>query len=112
MEAKTLRRKRIRLGIRRKIRGTHAKPRLSIFRSNKVIYVQAVDDVNGRTLCSANSRGLTGNNLEVAKLTGKAVAEKLLSQNIDSIVFDRSGYLYHGRVRSLADGAREAGLKF
>jgi large subunit ribosomal protein L18 len=112
MDTKALRRKRIHLGIRKKIRGTSNKPRLSVFRSNKVIYVQAVDDIGNHTICAASSKGISGNKSEVAKQTGKQIAEKLLAMDIQTIVFDRSGYLYHGRVKSLADGAREAGLKF
>jgi large subunit ribosomal protein L18 len=112
MDAKALRRKRIHLGIRKKIRGSANKPRLSVFRSNKAIYVQAVDDINNHTLCSVSSNGLTGTNKEKAKQVGQQVAEKLKAQNIQTAVFDRSGYLYHGRVKALADGARETGLKF
>lgn len=112
MDAKGLRRKRIHLGIRKKIRGSEIKPRLSVFRSNKAIYVQAIDDIGNHTLCAASSKGLKGTNSEIAKQVGQQIADKLLAQNIQTIVFDRSGYLYHGRVKSLADGAREAGLKF
>ena len=110
------RRKRIHYRIRKKIRGSAQKPRLSIFRSNKQIYAQVIDDVSGTTIVSASSRdkdcSTTGSKSEIAKSVGKMLAERALSKNIDSVVFDRGGYLYHGRVKALADGAREGGLKF
>jgi large subunit ribosomal protein L18 len=114
MDIKVKRRKRIRLGIRRKIRGEAQKPRISIFRSNNNIYAQAIDDINGVTLASASSKTTKakGNKSEVAKEVGKALGQKLVDMNLSTAVFDRSGYLYHGRVKSLADGIREAGLKF
>ena len=107
-------RKRIQKRIRKKISGTSALPRLSIFRSNKEIYCQIIDDVNGVTLASASSmkNKKEGTKSDQAKVVGKEIAEKALAENISSVVFDRSGYLYHGRVKSLAEGAREAGLKF
>jgi len=112
------RRSRIRMRIRRKISGTAAKPRLAVYRSNRQIYVQAVDDLNGVTLFSASSREKevavkTGiSKSEQAKLVGKLLADKCREKGIEDAVFDRSGYKYHGRVKSLADAAREGGLKF
>ncbi|MBN9285064.1 MULTISPECIES: 50S ribosomal protein L18 [Flavobacterium] len=112
---KSERRQRIQFRIRKIVSGTAAKPRLSVFRSNKEIYAQIIDDVNGVTLVAASSRenGVTkGTNVETAAAVGKLIAEKALKAGIDTITFDRGGYLYHGRVKSLAEGAREAGLKF
>lgn len=111
------RRERIHRGIRHLITGTAQRPRLSVFRSNKEIYAQLIDDISGQTLVSANSRqkdlaGQTGNKSELAAVVGKAVAQKAVSLGIETCVFDRSGYLYHGRVKALAEGAREGGLKF
>jgi large subunit ribosomal protein L18 len=112
------RRSRIRMRIRKKIRGTAESPRLAVYRSNKQIYVQVVDDLNGVTLLSASSRekdvaSQTGiKKTEQAKLVGKLLAAKCREKGIGSVVFDRSGYKYHGRVKSLADAAREGGLKF
>ncbi|WP_350291037.1 50S ribosomal protein L18 [uncultured Croceitalea sp.] len=108
------------LRIRRRIRkissGTETRPRLSVFRSNKEIYAQLIDDVNGKTLVSASSRDkgidAKGTKTEVANAVGKAVAEKAKKAGIETVAFDRGGNLYHGRVKSLAEGAREAGLKF
>ncbi|MBO7522860.1 MAG: 50S ribosomal protein L18 [Bacteroidales bacterium] len=111
-------RTRIKYRIRKKVNGTVEKPRLSVFRSNKQIYVQAVDDVNGVTLVAASSKEKeiaekTGiNKVEQAKLVGQLIASKCKEKGIESVVFDRGGYMYHGRVKSLADGAREGGLKF
>ena len=112
---KSDRRQRIRFRIRKIISGTAAKPRLSVFRSNKEIYAQLIDDVNGVTLLAASSRekGVSkGTNVEVATAVGKLIAEKALKAGIDVVTFDRGGYLYHGRIQSLAEGARAAGLKF
>ncbi len=112
---KSTRRRRIKYGIRKKIKGTASRPRLSVFRSNKAIYCQAIDDINGLTLVSASSRDVDSSDnskTEVAKMVGKALGEKALAADITSVVFDRSGYLYHGRVKALADGARDAGLNF
>ena len=97
--------------------GSTSRPRLSVFRSNKEIYAQVVDDVTGKTISAASSRdkdisSAKGTKSEVATLVGKSVAEKALKAGVDTISFDRGGYLYHGRVKSLAEGAREAGLKF
>jgi large subunit ribosomal protein L18 len=110
------RRRKIRYRIRRKVNGTSACPRLSVYRSNKYIHCQLVDDISGHTLAYATSKeeGVpTGvPKIEQAKAVGKILAEKARSKNIETIVFDRSGYLYHGRVKALADAAREGGLKF
>ncbi|HEX2967817.1 MAG TPA: 50S ribosomal protein L18 [Bacteroidales bacterium] len=116
--SKLERRSRIRMRIRKKIKGTAESPRLAVYRSNKQIYVQVVDDLNGVTLLSASSRekdvaAQTGiKKTEQAKLVGKLLASKCKEKGIESVVFDRSGYKYHGRVKSLADAAREGGLKF
>lgn len=108
------RRLRIKRRIRKKISGTEAKPRLSVFRSNKQIYGQIIDDLNGKTLVSASSvkEDLKGNKVEQAQSIGKAVAEKAVAAGIKNVVFDRNGYLYHGRVKAFADAAREGGLEF
>jgi len=111
-------RKRRTYRVRNKIRGTSTRPRLSVFRSHKHIYAQVIDDLAGRTLVSANSRdkdlGLNGygGNKEAAAVVGKAIAERALAAGISEVAFDRGGYKYHGRVATLADAAREAGLKF
>ena len=112
---KSERRQRIQYRIRKIVSGTAARPRLSVFRSNKEIYAQLIDDVNGVTLLAASSREKEigkGTNVEVANAVGKLVAEKALKAGIDNVTFDRGGYLYHGRIKSLAEGARAAGLKF
>ncbi|MCH7534520.1 MAG: 50S ribosomal protein L18 [Bacteroidetes bacterium] len=113
---KTERRTRVRKRIRKVIKGSTECPRLSVYRSNKNIYAQLIDDVNGVTLANASTKGTKGadkgTNSERAVLVGKSIAEKALSAGISSVCFDRGGYLYHGRVKSLADGAREGGLKF
>ncbi|MFY8213179.1 MAG: 50S ribosomal protein L18 [Flavobacterium sp.] len=112
---KSERRQRIKFRIRKIVSGSAAKPRLSVFRSNKEIYAQLIDDVNGVTLLAASSREKEvgkGTNVEVANAVGKLVAEKALKAGIENVTFDRGGYLYHGRIQSLADGARTAGLKF
>jgi len=111
------RRIRIKNRIRKIVSGTEARPRLSVFRSNNEIYAQIVDDVSGRTISAASSRDkdintAKTNKTEAAALVGKALAEKALKAGVETISFDRGGYLYHGRVKSLAEGAREAGLKF
>lgn len=114
MLAKVQRRTKIKAGIRSRVFGTPERPRLSVFRSNKQIYAQVIDDVHGKTLAAASSKNLTDKmtNVEKSALVGKALAEKALQAGISAVVFDRNGYLYHGRVKSLADGAREGGLKF
>lgn len=112
---KDLRRLRIRKGLRKKISGTASRPRLSVFKSNTGIYAQLIDDIQGVTLASSSSRELTsakGTKTEVSKVVGQKLAEKAKDKGIAEVVFDRGGYLYHGRVKALADGAREGGLKF
>lgn len=101
--------------VRTKVSGTPECPRLSVFRSNKHIHVQVIDDINQTTLVSSSSLNLKlehGGNIDAAKLVGKDIAEKCLASNIETVVFDRGGYIYHGRVKALAEAAREAGLKF
>ena len=112
-------RRRIRYRIRAKVTGTAAKPRLAVFRSDKHIYAQAIDDGSGRTIAAASSldSGLKGQvkrggNVDAAKAVGGAIAARLKDKGIEDVVFDRGGYLYHGRIKALADAAREAGLKF
>ncbi|MBP6693957.1 MAG: 50S ribosomal protein L18 [Saprospiraceae bacterium] len=114
MNSKAYNRNRIHLRIRKRISGTSTKPRLSVFRSNKSIYCQLIDDINGVTLASASTKEfpLEGNKVEQSALIGKQIAEKAKNLKITTVVFDRSGYLYHGRVKALADGAREGGLQF
>ncbi len=113
---KTERRQRIKFRIRKIVNGTAATPRLSVFRSNKEIYAQLIDDVNGVTLAAASSRekgvDTKGTNVEIANAVGKLIGEKAVKAGIESVSFDRGGYLYHGRIKSLAEGARAAGLKF
>jgi len=114
MDNKSKRRKRIHQHIRRTVSGTAETPRLSVYRSNKEIYAQLIDDVNGQTLAAASSLGeeAKGTKVEISETVGKELAEKADSLGIKECVFDRSGYLYHGRVKALADGARAGGLKF
>jgi large subunit ribosomal protein L18 len=110
---KELRRNRIKLGIRHKISGTSDKPRLAVFRSNKQIYAQLIDDVNGVTLASASSLKLaTTTGVEQAKEVGIIIAKAATAKGVVTVKFDRGGYLYHGRVKALAEAAREGGLKF
>jgi large subunit ribosomal protein L18 len=108
------RRGRIHNRIRRKVKGTLARPRLCVYRSNKGIYCQVIDDLTGHTLAAANTlqEKLTGSKIEQAAAIGKLVAQKALAEGISTVVFDRGGYLYHGRVKAAADGAREGGLQF
>ncbi len=117
LDEKVVRRQKLRWRIRARVAGTARKPRLSVFRSNTDIYVQLIDDKTGTTLVSANSRmkdiaAFTGTKVEKSAMVGKTVAQKALALGIEHCVFDRGGYLYHGRVKSVADGAREGGLKF
>ena len=113
MISKIERRINIKTRIRGKISGTASRPRLSVFRSNKQIYAQLVDDLSGKTLAAASSKGIAeGTKSEIAAKVGKAIAEKAIAAGISEVVFDRNGYLFHGRVKSLADAAREVGLKF
>ncbi|GGF80637.1 MULTISPECIES: 50S ribosomal protein L18 [Wenyingzhuangia] len=114
--SKLERRQRIKRRIRKISVGTASKPRLSVFRSNKEIYAQLVDDNAGVTLVSVSSRDkeieAKGSKVEVAALVGKSIAEKAVAAGVEIVAFDRNGYLYHGRVKALAEAAREAGLKF
>ena len=106
--------------VRRKVRlaaGTSGRARLSVFRSSKHIYAQVIDDLKGSTVAAASSlekdmRGKTGANVDAAKAVGQLVARRAIEKGVDSVVFDRGGYLYHGRIKALADAAREGGLKF
>lgn len=103
--------------IRKKVQGTPERPRLAVFRSLNHIYAQVIDDVNGTTICSAStvekSAGVgNGGNVDAAKSVGKLIAERAKEKGVNSVVFDRGGYIYHGRVKSLAEAAREAGLHF
>ncbi|WP_147678163.1 50S ribosomal protein L18 [Algibacter pacificus] len=114
---KNERRLRIKNRIRKVVSGTEARPRLAVYRSNKEIYAQVIDDVSGVTVASSSSRDkdistAKGSKSEIAELVGKAIGEKALKAGVETIAFDRGGYLYHGRIKSLADGARAAGLKF
>jgi large subunit ribosomal protein L18 len=108
------RRGRIKLRVRKKIKGTSERPRLSVFRSNKGIYCQIIDDLKGHTVAAASSKeaGVKGTKTEVATAVGKLIASRAQEANVMNVVFDRSGYLYHGRVKAVADGAREGGLQF
>ena len=114
--SKIERRKRIKYRIKKTVSGTAQKPRLAVFRSNSEIYAQIIDDTKGVTLVAASSRDkdlkASGTKTEKAKQVGEAIAKKALAAGIETISFDRGGYLYHGRVKSLAEGAREGGLKF
>ena len=115
--SKLAQRQKIRYRIRKKVQGTASKPRLSVFRSNAEIYCQLIDDVNGVTLAAASSaeKDIAAQKvakIEKAKLAGQSIAKKATALSITSVVFDRGGFLYHGRVKALADAAREAGLKF
>ncbi len=114
MRAKLTPRQKIHLRIRKSIKGTAEVPRLNVFRSNCAIYAQLIDDERGHTLVSASSREVNskGLNVGIANQVGKLIAERGRAAQIEKVVFDRGGYLYHGRVKSLADGAREGGLKF
>jgi large subunit ribosomal protein L18 len=113
---KAERRQRIKYRIRKRLSGSGERPRMTVYRSNRQIYVQLVDDVTGQTLVSASSKekeiaSQKVNKTDQAKLVGKRIAEKAKEKGIDAVVFDRNGYLYHGRVKNLADAARESGLK-
>ena len=116
--SKNANRRRVHERIRKKVLGTSERPRLNVYRSLNHIYVQVIDDLKGVTLVAANSAEgkkdarTKGGNLAAAKNVGKAVAERAKAKGIDKVVFDRGGYIYHGRVKALADAAREAGLKF
>ncbi|MCQ2204221.1 MAG: 50S ribosomal protein L18 [Bacteroidales bacterium] len=112
--SKIARRNKIKARIRAKVSGTAERPRLTVFRSNKQIYAQVINDKEGKTLASASSKALDvkGTKCEIAAEVGKQLAAAAQAKGISEVVFDRNGYLYHGRVKQLADAAREAGLKF
>ena len=118
IKTKEDRRERIKFRIRKRVQGTEARPRLTVFRSVTHIYVQVVDDMTGRTIASASSvepaikKTARGGNVAGAKTIGKTIAERLLDKGVQRVVFDRNGFLYHGRVKAVADAAREAGLEF
>ena len=110
-------RRRIQKRIRKSVKGTAQTPRLSVFRSNKEIYAQIIDDINGVTLAATSSKAKKvasskGTKIEIAALVGENIAKIAIDKGINNVTFDRSGFLYHGRVKSLADGARKGGLKF
>ena len=115
-KSKLQRRARIKTAIRKRVRGNAERPRLTVYRSNADIYAQVIDDEQGRTLVSAGSlkdkQAHTAAGVEQARLVGMAIAEKAKAAGIEQVVFDRNGYLYHGRVKALAEAAREAGLNF
>jgi len=117
MDTKVIRRQKIKFGIRKKISGSAQKPRLSVFRSNSEIYAQLIDDLDSKTLAAASSRdkdiaAQKVNKVEKGKLVGAAIARKAAELGLKDVTFDRGGYLYHGRVKAVAEGAREGGLKF
>ena len=113
MISKIQRRNKIKTRIRGKISGTAERPRMSVFRSNKGIYVQVIDDLTGNTIVAASSKGLEGGTkVEVAAKVGEEIAKRAMEKGVTEVVFDRNGYLFHGRVKSLADAARKGGLKF
>jgi large subunit ribosomal protein L18 len=105
--SKVSRRNKIRKRIRATVSGTAETPRLAVFRSNKEIYAQIIDDINGKTIVSASSKDVTGTKVDQATQVGKLISEKSLEAGVTNVVFDRGGYLYHGRIKALADGARE-----
>ena len=122
IKTKEDRRDRIKYRIRKRVRGSEERPRLTVFRSVAHMYVQVVDDMTGRTIASASTvepavkgglaKGVSGGNVAVAKAIGKTIAERLLEKGVKRVVFDRNGFLYHGRVKAVAEAAREAGLEF
>jgi large subunit ribosomal protein L18 len=122
IKTKEDRRTRIKYRLRKRIAGTEARPRLTVFRSLAHVYVQVVDDASGRTIASASTveptvkgslaKGVTGGNLGGAQAIGRTIAQRLLDKGVKRVVFDRNGFLYHGRVKAVADAAREAGLEF
>jgi large subunit ribosomal protein L18 len=117
MDTKVLRRQKIRHNVRKKVSGTATRPRLSVFRSNLEIYVQLIDDISGKTLATASSKEKDivvqkVNKVDKSKLVGASIARKAIALGLENVVFDRGGYLYHGRVKAVAEAAREGGLKF
>jgi large subunit ribosomal protein L18 len=114
---KVLKRQKVRYRLRKTVNGTATKPRLSVFRSNTDIYAQLINDVTGTTICSASSKdkdikAQKGTKSDKSKMVGEAIAKKATALGIDTCVFDRSGYIYHGRIKAVAEGARESGMKF
>ena len=112
IQSKKDKRQKVRYSIRKKVSGTSERPRLAVFKSNKEIYAQVIDDIAGNTLASASSADAKGPKTEQAVVVGKLIADNAKKAGVDTVVFDRGGFLYHGRVKALADSAREAGLKF
>ena len=112
IQSKKDKRQKARYSIRKKVSGTSERPRLAVFRSNKEIYAQVIDDIAGSTLASASSADAKGTKTEQATAVGKLIADNAKKAGVDTVVFDRGGFLYHGRIKALADSAREAGLKF
>lgn len=113
MISKIQRRNKIKTRIRGKVSGTASRPRMTVFRSNKQIYVQLIDDLAGNTIVATSSKGIEGGTkTEIAAKVGEAIAAKAIEKGVTEVVFDRNGYLFHGRVKSLADAARKGGLKF
>tara|TARA_B100000925_G_C22000164_1_gene470858 strand:- start:2117 stop:2455 length:339 start_codon:yes stop_codon:yes gene_type:complete len=112
MNSKKIARQRSRYSIRKKVFGTAERPRLAVFRSNKQIYAQIIDDNTGHTITSASSSTFEGTKIQQANEVGKKIAENAKKSGVENVVFDRGGFLYHGRVKQLAESAREAGLKF
>ena len=112
MQSKKDKRQKARYSIRKKVSGTSERPSLAVFKSNKEIYAQVIDDIAGNTLASASSTDAKGTKTEQATVVGKLIANNAKKAGVDTVVFDRGGFLYHGRVKALADSAREAGLKF
>jgi large subunit ribosomal protein L18 len=117
IDLKIIRRKRRKAGTRKRVLGLPSRPRMTVFRSNRHIYVQVVDDLAGKTLAAASTmdkagKPESGSNLAAATDVGKVIAERAKSAGVEQVVFDRNGFLFHGRVKALADAAREAGLKF
>lgn len=112
-KSKAARRAKIKNRIRAKVQGTAEVPRLCVYRSNKAIYVQIIDDTKGATILASSSKGIDkGTKSDIAREVGKSIAEKATANGIEQVKFDRNGYLYHGRIKNLAEGAREGGLKF
>jgi len=112
MQSKKNKRQKTKFSIRKKVSGTSVRPRLAVFRSNKEIYAQVIDDIAGNTLACASSADAKGTKTEQATVVGKLIADNAMKAGVSTVVFDRGGFLYHGRVKALADSAREAGLKF
>jgi len=112
IKSKKDKRQKTRFSIRKKVFGTSEKPRLAVFRSNREIYAQLIDDVAGNTLACASSTDTKGTKIEQATIVGKLIADNAKKAGVDAVVFDRGGFIYHGRVKALADSARKGGLKF